>query len=41
MKNTNKEKLLSIVEDKIRNRLSEFYKNEELLATLNVMGEPQ
>ena len=41
IKNTNKEKFLSIVEDKIRNRLSELYMNEELLATLNIMGEPQ
>lgn len=41
VKNTNKEKLLSIVGGNIRARLSDYYQNDELLATLNVMGEPQ
>ena len=41
IKDADRETLLAIVEAHIRNQLMEFYKNEELLATLNVMGEPQ
>ena len=41
IKDADRETLLAIVEAHIRDQLSEFYKNDELLATLNVMGEPQ
>ena len=41
IKDADRETLLAIVEAHIRDQLSEFYKNEKLLATLNVMGEPQ
>jgi len=41
IKEANRETLLAIVEMNIRNQFMEFFDNEELLATLNVMGEPQ
>ena len=41
IKEANRETLLTIVEAHIRNKMMEFFNNEELLVTLNIMGEPQ
>ena len=41
IKDADGETLLAIVELHIRNRFSKYMANDELLATLNVLGEPQ